>query len=124
MTGRRRAFTQRGENLDLLLTRAGWLPAGDFMTSTTSGSAAARRLNLTAADGPELLGDKLRIPRLSLAILRRRRLIDLIDQATSHRVTVVSGPAGGGEAVASGALGSATRAAARRGRRTRDCWCR
>jgi len=78
------------------------------MTSTTSGSAAARRLNLTAADGPELLGDKLRIPRLSLAILRRRRLIDLIEQATSHRVTVVSGPAGAGKTVACGSWASAT----------------
>jgi LuxR family transcriptional regulator, maltose regulon positive regulatory protein len=78
------------------------------MTSTTSGSAAARRLNVTAADGPELLGDKLRIPRLSLAILRRRRLIDLIEQATSHRVTVVSGPAGAGKTVACGSWASAT----------------
>ena len=78
------------------------------MTSTTSGSAAARRLNVTAADAPELLGDKLRIPRLSLAILRRRRLIDLIEQATSHRVTVVSGPAGAGKTVACGSWASAT----------------
>ena len=78
------------------------------MTSTTSGSAAARQLNVTAADGPELLGDKLRIPRLSLAILRRRRLIDLIEQATSHRVTVVSGPAGAGKTVACGSWASAT----------------
>ncbi|HEV2242505.1 MAG TPA: AAA family ATPase, partial [Streptosporangiaceae bacterium] len=78
------------------------------MTSLTSGSAAARGLNLAAADGPELLGDKLRIPRLSLAILRRRRLIDLIEQATSHRVTVVSGPAGAGKTVACGSWASAT----------------
>jgi LuxR family transcriptional regulator, maltose regulon positive regulatory protein len=78
------------------------------MTSTTSGSAAARRVRMAAADGPELLGDKLRIPRLSLAILRRRRLIDLLEQATSHRVTVVSGPAGAGKTVACGSWASAT----------------
>jgi LuxR family maltose regulon positive regulatory protein len=78
------------------------------MTSTTSGSAAARRVRTAAADGPELLGDKLRIPRLSLATLRRRRLIDLIEQAASHRVTVVSGPAGAGKTVACGSWASAT----------------
>jgi len=83
------------------------------MTSTTSGSAAARRERSAAADGPELLEDKLRIPRLSLATLRRRRLIDLIEQAASHRVTVVSGPAGAGKTVACGTWASAAPAARR-----------
>src|SRR5258708_39786601 len=83
------------------------------MTSTTSGSAAGRRVRTAAADGPELLGDKLRIPRLSLATLRRRRLIDLIEQAARHRVTVVSGPAGAGETVACGSWASATPASPR-----------
>jgi LuxR family maltose regulon positive regulatory protein len=83
------------------------------MTSTTSGSAAARPVRTAAADGPELLGDKLRIPRLSLATLRRRRLIDQIEQAASHRVTVVSGPAGAGKTVACGSWASATPASRR-----------
>jgi LuxR family transcriptional regulator, maltose regulon positive regulatory protein len=83
------------------------------MTSTTSGSAAARRVRTAAADGPELLGDKLRIPRLSLATLRRRRLIDLLEQAARHRVTVVSGPAGAGKTVACGLWASATPASRR-----------
>lgn len=83
------------------------------MTSTTSGSAAARRVRTAAADGPELLGDKLRIPRLSLATLRRRRLIELLEQAASHRVTVVSGPAGAGKTVACGLWASATPASRR-----------
>ena len=83
------------------------------MTSTTSGSAAARRVRMAVADGPELLGDKLRIPRLSLATLRRRRLIDLLEQAAHHRVTVVSGPAGAGKTVACGLWASATPASRR-----------
>ncbi len=83
------------------------------MSSTTSGSAAVRRVRTAAAGGPELLGDKLRIPRLSLATLRRRRLIDLIEQAASHRVTVVSGPAGAGKTVACGSWASATPASRR-----------
>ena len=56
----------------------------------------------------QLLGDKLRIPRLSLAVLRRRRLIDLIEQAARHRVTVVSGPAGAGKTVACASWAAAT----------------
>ncbi len=83
------------------------------MSSTISGSAAARRVRTAAADGSELLGDKLRIPRLSLAILRRRRVIDLIEQAAGHRVTVVSGPAGAGKTVACGSWASATPASRR-----------
>jgi LuxR family transcriptional regulator, maltose regulon positive regulatory protein len=83
------------------------------MSSTTSGPVAARRSRTAAAGGPELLADKLRIPRLSLAILRRGRVIDLIEQAASHRVTVVSGPAGAGKTVACGSWASASRASRR-----------
>jgi LuxR family transcriptional regulator, maltose regulon positive regulatory protein len=75
------------------------------MPSTTSGPVAARAI--AAADGPELLADKLRIPRLSVAILRRGRVIDLIERAVAHRVTVVSGPAGAGKTVACGSWASA-----------------
>ena len=83
------------------------------MSSTISGSAAARRVKLAAVDGTDLLGDKLRIPRLSLTILRRRRVIDLIEQAVAHRVTVVSGPAGSGKTVACGSWASAVPASRR-----------
>jgi LuxR family maltose regulon positive regulatory protein len=83
------------------------------MSSTTSVSVAARRPKVTAADGSELLADKLRIPRPSLAVLRRGRVIDLIEQAASHRVTVVSGPAGAGKTVACGSWASALPASRR-----------
>ena len=49
---------------------------------------------------PPLLEDKLRPPRLSLTVLRRRRVTDLLEAATAHRVTLVSGPAGAGKTVA------------------------
>jgi LuxR family maltose regulon positive regulatory protein len=62
---------------------------------------------------PELLADKLRIPRLSLAILRRGRVIDLVERAAGHRVTVVSGPAGAGKTVACGSWASAAPAGRR-----------
>jgi len=83
------------------------------MPSTTSGPAAARRMRPAAAGGPELLGDKLRIPRLSVATLRRGRLIDKLEQAVAHRVTVVSGPAGAGKTVACGTWASAPPASRR-----------
>jgi LuxR family transcriptional regulator, maltose regulon positive regulatory protein len=83
------------------------------MSSTTSGPAAVRRVRPAAADGPELLGDKLRAPQPGVAVLRRGRLIDLIEQAAAHRVTVVSGPAGAGKTVACGSWASATPGARR-----------
>ena len=88
-------------------------PTGEGMSSTTSGPIAARRGRQAAADGPELLADKLRIPRLTLAILRRGRVIDLIEQAARHRVTVVSGSAGAGKTIACGSWASAVPAARR-----------
>ena len=53
-----------------------------------------------SAAQPWLLEDKLQIPQPSLALLRRRRLTDLLEQAAQHRVTVVSGPAGAGKTIA------------------------
>jgi LuxR family transcriptional regulator, maltose regulon positive regulatory protein len=82
------------------------------MSSTTSGTGV-RRVRPAAADGPELLGDKLRIPQPGVAVLRRGRLIELIEQAAVHRVTVVSGPAGAGKTVACASWASATPAARR-----------
>src|SRR5580693_8766913 len=83
------------------------------MSSTASGPVAARRGRPAAAGRPELLEDKLRVPRLSVAILRRGRLIDLIEKAAGHRVTVVSGPAGAGKTVACGSWASAPPASRR-----------
>jgi LuxR family maltose regulon positive regulatory protein len=60
---------------------------------------------------PPLLEDKLRVPRPTLEILRRRRVTDLIDAAVAHRVTVVSGPAGAGKTVACAAWAAARPAA-------------
>ena len=61
---------------------------------------------------PPLLDDKLRVPRPTLAVLRRRRVIELVDAAVSHRVTLITGPAGAGKTVAC-ASWAATRPAAR-----------
>jgi LuxR family transcriptional regulator, maltose regulon positive regulatory protein len=83
------------------------------MSSTTSGPAAVRRIRPAPADGPELLGDKLRAPRPGVAVLRRGRLIELIEQAAAYRVTVVSGPAGAGKTVACGSWAAATPGARR-----------
>ena len=51
-------------------------------------------------DRRHLLEDKLRLPHLSFPVLARPRLTDLLDQASRHRVTVISGPAGAGKTVA------------------------
>jgi len=83
------------------------------MSSTTSGPAAARRARAAPADGPELFGDKLRIPGTGVAILRRGRLIDLIERAAAHRVTLVCGPAGAGKTVACRSWAAATPASPR-----------
>ena len=66
-----------------------------------------------AAAQPRLLADKLQIPQPSLALLRRRRLTDLLEQATQHRVTVVSGPAGAGKTIACATWATATPATRR-----------
>ncbi len=69
------------------------------MTSATK-QAAPHRARVATQDQPRFIEDKLRIPRLSLAVLRRRRVTELIEQAAAHRVTLVSGPAGAGKTVA------------------------
>lgn len=69
------------------------------MTSATK-DAATHRARAVTRGQPRFLEDKLQIPRLTLAVLRRRRVTDLIEQAAAHRVTLVSGPAGAGKTVA------------------------
>src|ERR1700734_77024 len=44
-----------------------------------------------------LLADKLEIPAIGLAVIDRPRLSGLMDEATGHRVTLVTGPAGAGK---------------------------
>ena len=78
--------------------------------------AGTRPQPAAGAPGPgraPLLDDKLRAPRLALQTLRRRRVTDLFESAVTHRVTVVSGPAGAGKTVACAAW-AAARPAARR----------
>ena len=71
-----------------------------------------QRLRPATAEGrPPLLDDKLRPPRLSLTVLRRRRVTDLIEAATQHRVTLVSGPAGAGKTMACASWAAARPAA-------------
>ncbi|HMH91953.1 MAG TPA: LuxR C-terminal-related transcriptional regulator [Streptosporangiaceae bacterium] len=74
--------------------------------------AHQQRLRQAAGLGrPPLLEDKLRVPRLTLEVLRRRRVTGLIEAAVTHRVTVVSGPAGAGKTVACAAWAAARPAA-------------
>ena len=70
-----------------------------------------KRPRPTGTGGLPLLDDKLRVPRLTLAVLRRRRLTELLDAAAAHRVTLVSGPAGAGKTVACAAWAAARHAA-------------
>jgi LuxR family transcriptional regulator, maltose regulon positive regulatory protein len=71
-----------------------------------------QRLRQAAGLGrPPLLEDKLRVPRLTLEVLRRRRVTGLIEAAVAHRVTMVSGPAGAGKTVACAAWAAARPAA-------------
>jgi len=87
------------------------------MTSTVNGSSAALpgRGALAVAEGsrpagqparvpqtrrPRFLQDKLQVPEPSFAILHRRRVSGLLDEAIRHRVTLVCGPAGAGKTVA------------------------
>jgi LuxR family maltose regulon positive regulatory protein len=82
------------------------------MTSSTSTTSTTSRLPVQQAphrdDPARLLADKLRATPPSVPLLPRRRLTDLIDRASAHRVTLVSGPAGAGKTVACSAWAAGT----------------
>jgi LuxR family maltose regulon positive regulatory protein len=68
------------------------------------------RLVLSADRGdPGLLDDKLEVPGLGPAVSRRPRVDQLMEQATGHRVTLVTGPAGAGKTVACACWAAARR---------------
>ena len=79
----------------------------------TEQRAHQQRLRQAAGLGrPPLLEDKLRVPRLTLEVLRRRRVTEPDrGRRDRHRVTVVSGPAGAGKTVACAAWAAARPAA-------------
>jgi len=78
------------------------------MTTTASGPV------LTAPpQGVALPEDKLRIPRTGLAVLRRSRIGELLDDAVTRRVTLITGPPGAGKTVAA-AQWAAARPSSRR----------
>ncbi|HSR84108.1 MAG TPA: LuxR C-terminal-related transcriptional regulator [Streptosporangiaceae bacterium] len=65
------------------------------MTTTASGPVLA-----APRQGVALLEDKLRIPRPGLAVLRRPRIGEQLDEAVSRPVTLITGPPGAGKTVA------------------------
>jgi LuxR family maltose regulon positive regulatory protein len=76
------------------------------MTTSISGLAQfADRGHLS------LLTDKLEVPAIGLAVIGRPRVMALMDEATAHRVTVVTGPAGAGKTVACAGWAAAQAAA-------------
>ena len=92
--------------------RAGDTPvrAGDIVTGGTAAGvrepggpvrthASAEALQ-PGQQRPRFLEGKLQIPQPRFPVLRRRRISSLLDQATRHRVTLVSGPAGAGKTMA------------------------
>jgi LuxR family maltose regulon positive regulatory protein len=71
------------------------------------GSEGKRMRQLTPASGvaivqaePQVSGEKYRVPQPGAAILPRRRLTDLLDQAVTRPVTLVTAPVGAGKTVA------------------------
>src|ERR1700733_368498 len=84
------------------------------MTTTAAGSARF------AGEGQfRLLAGKLEMPGLGLAVVERPRVAALMDRATSHRVTLVTGPAGAGKTVACVSWAAARMAAGAGRQRTR-----
>ncbi len=81
-------------------------PAEDGAGEPGSGEAASPvRL--------QFLEGKLQIPEPHFPVLRRRRVTGLIDQASRHRVTLISGPAGAGKTVACASWAAASAQARR-----------
>jgi LuxR family transcriptional regulator, maltose regulon positive regulatory protein len=74
--------------------------AGDRPRPGARPRAGSQRPKAAGQGRPHFLEDKLQIPRPSFSVLHRRRVSALLDEATRHRVTLVTGPAGAGKTVA------------------------
>jgi len=70
------------------------------MTDTFSSTMVPDRADDTEWLDAPFLDDKFRIPRPNFPVLPRRRVNALLDRATRHRVTLVSGAPGAGKTVA------------------------
>src|SRR5579862_7097341 len=84
---------------------------GSAMTTSVSGPVFAAGARAAGRADARLLADKLEIPGLGLAVVARPRLAGLVEQATAHRVALVTGPAGSGKTVACASWAAAHAAA-------------